>query len=136
MYDMSAVPGSGAGFVPTDDDVAGVLAWFEQWDALAVAKDVEAMADMALFPVNAVTDGSAQSWDRERFLADMRATLGDGDVRMESVRTPVFINADLVFVITDATITAGDFSQVVRYGDLLVKTDGKWLFQTMAQGGW
>jgi ketosteroid isomerase-like protein len=122
--------------VPTDEDVAGVLAWFEQWDALAVAKDVEAMADMALFPVNAVTDGSAQSWDRARFLEDMAATLGDGDVRMESVRTPVFINADLVFVITDATITAGDFSQVVRYGDLLVKADGKWLFQTMVQGGW
>ncbi|MER5264289.1 nuclear transport factor 2 family protein [Actinosynnema sp. NPDC002837] len=133
---MSAVPGSGAGFVPTDEDVASVLAWFEQWDALAVAKDVEAMADMALFPVNAVTGGSAQSWDRARFLTDMRAALGDGDVRMESVRTPVFISADLVFVITDATITADDFSQVVRYGDLLVKTDGKWLFQTMAQGGW
>ncbi|MCE6996667.1 nuclear transport factor 2 family protein [Saccharothrix sp. S26] len=133
---MSAVPGSGAGFTPTDEDVAGVLAWFEQWDALAVAKDVEAMADMALFPVNAVTDGSAQSWDRARFLTDMAATLGDGDVHMESVRTPVFINADLVFVVTDATITAGDFSQVVRYGDLLVKADGKWLFQTMVQGGW
>lgn len=122
--------------MPTDDDVAGVLAWFEQWDALATAKDVEAMADMALFPVNAVTDGSAQSWDRARFLHDMAASLGDGDVRMESVRTPVFVNADLVFVITDATITAGDFSQVVRYGDLLVKTGGRWLFQTMAQGGW
>lgn len=122
--------------MPTDEDVAGVLAWFEQWDALAVAKDVEAMADMALFPVNAVTDGSAQSWDRARFLDDMKASLGEGDVRMESVRTPVFVNANLVFVITDATITAGDFSQVVRYGDLLVKTDGKWLFQTMAQGGW
>ncbi|MFJ6673003.1 nuclear transport factor 2 family protein [Actinosynnema sp. NPDC091369] len=133
---MQAVPGSGAGFVPTDDDVAGVLAWFEQWDALAVAKDVEGMADMALFPVNAVTDGSAQSWDRARFLDDMGATLGDGDVQMESVRTPVFVNANLVFVITDATITAGEFSQVVRYGDLLVKTDGKWLFQTMVQGGW
>ncbi|WP_158843745.1 nuclear transport factor 2 family protein [Saccharothrix deserti] len=133
---MHAVPGSGAGFVPTDEDVAGVLAWFEEWDALAVAKDVEAMAGMALFPVNAVTDGSAQSWDRERFLKDMAATLGEGDVQMESVRTPVFINADLVFVITDATITAGEFSQVVRYGDLLVKTDGKWLFQTMVQGGW
>ncbi|KOX24819.1 hypothetical protein ADK67_17365 [Saccharothrix sp. NRRL B-16348] len=133
---MSAVPGSGAGFVPTDEDVAGVLAWFEQWDALAVAKDVEAMADQALFPVNAVTDGSAQSWDRARFLDDMRASLGDGDVRMESVRTPVFVNANLVFVITDATITAGEFSQVVRYGDLLVKVDGKWLFQTMVQGGW
>ncbi|WP_461120720.1 nuclear transport factor 2 family protein [Saccharothrix stipae] len=133
---MSAVAGSGAGFVPTDDDVAGVLAWFEQWDALATAKDVEAMADMALFPVNAVTDGSAQSWDRARFLDDMAASLGEGDVRMESVRTPVFVNANLVFVITDATITAGDFSQVVRYGDLLVKTDGRWLFQTMVQGGW
>ena len=122
--------------MPTDEDVAGVLAWFEQWDALAVAKDVEAMAGMALFPVNAVTDGSAQSWDRARFLEDMAASLGDGDVRMESVRTPVFVNSNLVFVVTDATITAGDFSQVVRYGDLLVKTDGRWLFQTMVQGGW
>lgn len=136
MYDMSALPGSGAGFVPTDEDVAGVLEWFEKWDALAVAKDVESMAGMALFPVNAVTDGSAESWDRARFLTDMAAQLGDGDVRMESVRTPIFVNANLVFVITDATITAGEFSQVVRYGDLLVKTDGKWLFQTMAQGGW
>ncbi|MEU4745847.1 nuclear transport factor 2 family protein [Actinosynnema sp. NPDC023658] len=133
---MSAVPGSGAGFVPTDEDVEGVLAWFEQWDALAVAKDVEAMAGMALFPVNAVTDGSTSSWDRERFLTDMAATLGEGDVHMESVRTPVFVNADLVFVITDATITAEGFSQVVRYGDLLVKSEGKWLFQTMVQGGW
>jgi hypothetical protein len=66
----------------------------------------------------------------------MAATLGDGDVHMESVRTPVFVNADLVFVITDATITASGFSQVARYGDLLVKTDGEWLFQTMVQGGW
>ncbi|GAA1277108.1 hypothetical protein GCM10009634_20510 [Saccharothrix xinjiangensis] len=113
-----------------------MLAWFEEWDALAVAKDVEAMAGMALFPVNAVTDGSAQSWDRERFLRDMAASLGDGDVGMESVRTPHFVSADLVFVITDATITAGDHSQVVRYGDLLVRSGGKWLFQTMVQGGW
>lgn len=136
MYGMSVVPSGAAGFVPTEEDVAGVLAWFEQWDSLAVAKDVEAMAGMALFPVNAVTDGSAQSWDRERFLNDMAATLGDGDVRMESVRTPHFVNAELVFVITDATITADGFSQVVRYGDLLVKVDGGWLFQTMVQGGW
>ncbi|MBY8853431.1 nuclear transport factor 2 family protein, partial [Saccharothrix sp. MB29] len=64
------------------------------------------------------------------------ASLGEGDVRMESVRTPHFVNADLVFVITDATITAGESSQVVRYGDLLVKVDGRWLFQTMVQGGW
>ncbi|MGM1061188.1 nuclear transport factor 2 family protein [Saccharothrix sp. Mg75] len=133
---MTGVPGSGAGFTPTDEDVAGVLAWFAEWDALAVAKDVEAMADKALFPVNAVTDGSARSWDRARFLADMAASLGDGDVGMESVRTPHFLTADLVFVITDATITADGHAQVVRYGDLLVKVDGRWLFQTMAQGGW
>lgn len=133
---MGSVPGSGAGFVASDEDVKGVLDWFERWDALAVAKDVEAMAEMSMFPVNAVTDGSAEQWDRARFLREMAANLGEGDVRMESVRTPVFINANLVFVITDATITLGEHSQAVRYGDLLVKTDGKWLFQTMAQGGW
>lgn len=131
---MTELPGSG--FEPTDEDVDGVLAWFAEWDALAVRKDVEGMADLSLFPINAVTDGSAESWDRERFLRDMGATLGDGDVRMESVRTPVFLNENLVFVVTDAKITTGDFEQVVRYGDLLVKTDGRWLFQTMAQGGW
>jgi hypothetical protein len=133
MSDMSS---SGAGFVPSDEDVASVLAWFERWDALAVAKDLEAMAGMAMFPVNAVTDGSAESWDRARFLSDMAEQLGGGDVEMESVRTPVFLNANLVFVVTDATITVGEFSQAARYGDLLVKRDGEWLFQTMVQGGW
>lgn len=118
------------------EDSESVLAWFAEWDALAVRKDVEGMADMALFPINAVTDGAAESWDRERFLRDMGATLGDGDVKMESVRTPIFLNANLVFVVTDATITVGEYEQVVRYGDLLVKKDGRWLFQTMAQGGW
>ena len=130
------VPPDGAGFVPTPEDVAEVLAWFAEWDALAVRKDVERMADLALFPINAVTDGSAESWDRERFLRDMGSTLGEGDVQMESTRTPIFLNANLVFVVTDATITMGEFSQAVRYGDLLVKADGRWLFQTMAQGGW
>lgn len=41
-----------------------------------------------------------------------------------------------MFVITDATITADDITRPVRYGDLLVKTDGGWRFQTMVQGGW
>jgi hypothetical protein len=122
--------------VDVTEDSESVLAWFAEWDALAVRKDVEGMADMALFPINAVTDGAAESWDRERFLRDMGATLGDGDVKMESVRTPIFLNANLVFVVTDATITVGEYEQVVRYGDLLVKKDGRWLFQTMAQGGW
>jgi hypothetical protein len=110
-----------------------VLEWFERWDALAMAGDVEQMADMALFPVNAVTDGQATSWDRERFLHDMAEQVGGGgDLKMESVRTPHFINDNLVFVITEGTINGTP----VRYGDLLVRVDGAWKFQTMVQGGW
>ena len=26
--------------------------------------------------------------------------------------------------------------QPIRYGDLLLKVDGEWHFQTMVQGGW
>lgn len=110
-----------------------VMQWFARWDELAVAGEVEKMADMALFPINTVTDGSATSWDRERFITEMGAQLGGGgEVKMESVRTPHFINDNLVFVITDGTIN--DFT--VRYGDLLVKVGGEWKFQTMVQGGW
>ncbi|HEX7307684.1 nuclear transport factor 2 family protein [Lentzea sp.] len=108
-----------------------IMRWFEQWDALAKAGDVEAMADMALFPINTVTGGSAASWDRETFLREMGAQLG-GDVEMESTRTPHFLDDDLVFVITDGTING----TTVRYGDLLTKVGGEWKFQTMAQGGW
>ena len=125
------------GFAPTPTDVDDVLAWFTRYDALAVAKDIDAMADEAMFPLNEVTDGFAASCDRDTFVAQMTEHLGEvGDVSMESVRTPHFINENLVFVITDATITAGEHRQHVRYGDLLVKTDRGWKFQTMVQGGW
>ncbi|ANZ38972.1 hypothetical protein BBK82_25780 [Lentzea guizhouensis] len=111
---------------------AQVQDWFTRWDALAVAGEVEKMADMALFPINAVTDGSATSWDRERFLQEMGAQVGGGEVQMESTRTPHFVNDNLVFVITDGTING----VTVRYGDLLVKVGEQWKFQTMVQGGW
>ena len=125
------------GFDPSPTEVDDVLAWFTRYDALAVAKEVDAMADQAMFPLNEVTDGYAAQCDRDTFIAHMTEQLGDvGDVSMESVRTPHFINENLVFVITDATITAGEHSQQVRYGDLLVKTDRGWKFQTMVQGGW
>ena len=64
---------------------------------------------------------------------------GSGSSRSSAgdpVRTPHFINENLVFVITDATITAGGHSHAVRYGDLLVRTGDRWRFQTMVQGGW
>lgn len=124
-------------FTPTTADVDSVLAWFARYDALATSKDVEAMADQAMFPLNEVTDGSAASVDRAGFTAQMAEQLGQStDFTMESTRTPHFINENLVFVITDATFTADGFSQRVRYGDLLVKCDGDWKFQTMVQGGW
>ncbi|AIY45206.1 hypothetical protein [Mycolicibacterium fortuitum] len=126
-----------ATFSPSAADVDSVLAWFDRYDALAVDKDAEAMADEAMFPLNEVTDGSAQSVDRAGFIAQMTEQLGQSaDFAMESTRTPHFINENLVFVITDATFTADGFSQRVRYGDLLVKCDGDWKFQTMVQGGW
>jgi hypothetical protein len=133
---MVSVPAH-AGYAPSHADRKDVLNWFARYDALAVTKDVEGMADQAMFPLNEVSDGKAESYDRQRFVAQMHEQVGgSGDITMESVRTPHFINENLVFVITDATITAGEFSQQVRYGDLLVKTPGGWKFQTMVQGGW
>ncbi|BBY84772.1 nuclear transport factor 2 family protein [Mycolicibacterium tokaiense] len=124
-------------FTPTTADINSVLDWFARYDALAVAKDIDAMADQAMFPLNEVSDSKAESCDKARFVAQMTEQLGGtGEVTMESVRTPHFINENLVFVITDATITADDITRPVRYGDLLVKTDGGWRFQTMVQGGW
>lgn len=133
---MVVMPEQG-GFTPTAADVEGVLAWFERYDAMAVAKDVEGMADQAMFPLNEVTDGRADPCDRDHFVAQMTEQLsGSGDFTMESIRTPHFLNRNLVFVITDATIAGADFAQHVRYGDLLVKSEGRWKFQTMVQGGW
>ncbi|KWX57409.1 hypothetical protein [Mycobacterium sp. NAZ190054] len=124
-------------YAPSPADVEEVLEWFAHYDALTVAKDIGGMADQAMFPLNEVTDGRAESCDRDRFVAQMTHELGGaGEVTMDSVRTPHFINENLVFVITDATITAGGHSQQVRYGDLLVKSGGRWKFQTMVQGGW
>jgi hypothetical protein len=126
---------------PTDEDRASVFAWFEQYDALAQARDFEAMADVAVFPLNEVTDdgngnASATQLDRAAYVAQMAEVMGGGEYSMESTRTQHFLSDALVFVVTDAVLTVGDHSRQLRYGDLLVKVDGSWKFQTMAQGGW
>jgi hypothetical protein len=139
LRDLSA---DGAGFVPEAEDIESVLAWFAQYDAYVADGNIEGMADMAMFPINEVSDrsdgnASVNSCDRDQFINQMTEIVGgSGDVRMESKRTPHFLNKNLVFVITDATITANGHTQQVRYGDLLVKADGRWVFQTMVQGGW
>jgi hypothetical protein len=125
------------GFVPSAADVESVQSWFARYDALTVGRDIDGMADQAMFPLNEVTDGHAESCDRQRFVAQMVEQLAASeDISMESVRTPHFINENLAFVVTDATITADGSSQQVRYGDLLVRCGGDWKFQTMVQGGW
>ena len=78
---MEGMPTEGGAFVPTADDLAGIDAWFARYDALATAGDVEAMADMALFPLNLATDdaqgnGSAWQWTREQFISGMSHAVG------------------------------------------------------------
>ncbi|MEU9833881.1 nuclear transport factor 2 family protein [Streptosporangium sp. NPDC048047] len=130
------------GFTPTAEDVASVEAWFARYDDLAMKVDGEAMADMAMFPLNEVTDdsagnGFAEQVTREEYVRQMAETMGaPGEVSMESVRKPIFLSKNLVFVVTDAVMTYGGQSHIARYGDLLVKKDGEWVFQTMVQGGW
>jgi hypothetical protein len=142
MADIPALVTANSGFQPTEEDRASVAAWFDEYDAHAGNSDVERMADMALFPLNVVSDaeagnGSAAQWTRGQFVATMSHVVGGaGETRMESERTPVFLTAQLVLVITNATFTTGEHVQPVRYADLLVKQDGRWLFQTMVQGGW
>ncbi|MFI6867911.1 nuclear transport factor 2 family protein [Nocardia sp. NPDC050406] len=133
---MTTMP-QASDFTPSPADIDSVLEWFARYDAYAKNRDIEAMADTAMYPLNEVTDGRAESCTREQYVAQLTEQLGgDGDIEMTSTRTPHFVNENLVFVITDATIAVGDFSQRVRYGDLLVKCDGDWKFQTMVQGGW
>ncbi len=127
-------------FEPSPEDVASVLAWFDDYDELAATAQIERMADLAMFPLNSVTDdaegnGSASWSDREQYVREMTEVIGDG-ARMESVRTPHFLSRSLVFVVTDATYTHGGVRHRMRYGDLLVRREGRWYFQTMVQGGW
>ncbi|MGV4889334.1 nuclear transport factor 2 family protein [Streptomyces viridosporus] len=131
------------GYTPTPEDRASLDAWFAEYDAASGRRDVERMADMAVFPLNLVSDDSAgdgrsAQWDRERFVTTMTRVMGEGDqdITFESTRTPVFLSPSMAVVFTDSTMTADGHSQRLRYADILVRREGKWAFQTMIQGGW
>ncbi|KXK60974.1 hypothetical protein AWW66_15895 [Micromonospora rosaria] len=136
------VPPADAGYVPSAEELAALDDWFRRYDALAAAGDVAGTADLALFPLNTVTDdaageASAQQLDRAAYLEMMGGVLGGaGEVTMESRRTPHFLTASLAVVFTDAEFTVDGHRQRVRYADVLVKVGGQWRFQTMVQGGW
>jgi SnoaL-like protein len=136
-------PLTDAGFVPTEQDTADLLAWFAEYDALAAHKDVEAMADTALFPIMVISNdsdgnGVTQIWDRAAFLQAMTAAMeGElADLTMENRRRPTFLNRDIAVVVTDSAVTAGGRVQHLRYADVMVKSDGSWRFTSMIQAGW
>lgn len=133
------------GYTPTAAELASVDAWFATYDAHSAKREIERMADLAVFPLNLVSDdsagdGASAQWDREQFIGTMTHVMGDGadgDITFDSVRTPVFLSAAMVVVFTDSTMTtANGESQQLRYADVLIKRGGKWAFQTMIQGGW
>ena len=131
-----------AGYQASQAEVDEVLAWFAQYDQLVSDKNLDGMADMAAFPINEVTDdgggnGVATSCDRDRFVAQMQQQMaGGGELQITSTRHPIFLSPELVFVITDAELAGDGFEQQMRYGDLLIKVEGRWLFQTMVGPGW
>lgn len=139
---MTELDAAAAGATFVQEDTDEVLRWFARYDELVAAGDLEAMADMASFPINEVTDdagglGVTGPCDRATFLEQMREVIGGaGEVSMKSTRHPIFLSRALCFVVTDARITAHGHSQQMRYGDLLVRTAGGWRFQTMVAGGW
>ncbi|MEU7188735.1 nuclear transport factor 2 family protein [Streptomyces sp. NPDC045369] len=131
------------GYVPTDEDRASLDAWFAKYDARSAERDIEAMAGMAVFPLNLVSDDSAgegrsAQWDREQFVATMTQVMGEGDegITFDSTRTPVFLSPSMAVVFTDSTMTQEGRSRQLRYADILIRRDGTWAFQTMIQGGW
>ncbi|MEU5577157.1 nuclear transport factor 2 family protein [Streptomyces huasconensis] len=131
------------GYMPTAEDRASLDAWFAAYDEHSAKRDVERMADLAVFPLNLVSDdsagdGRAAQWDREQFVRTMTQVMGDGgeDIAFESTRTPVFLSPAMAVVFTDSVMTAGGETQRLRYADILIRRGGAWAFQTMIQGGW
>lgn len=127
----------------TIEQKQGIDVWFAEYDRLSKNGDIEGMANMAMFPIHVITDdssgnGYAENWTRDQFVQAMIEAMKGTPKNMEmtTARTPFFLSNDLVVVITDAVIAMDAQEQTMRYADVLVKVDGKWKFQTMAQSGW
>ncbi|MGD3106126.1 nuclear transport factor 2 family protein [Streptomyces sp. YGL11-2] len=138
---MTVLPDTG--YVPTDEDRTSLDDWFAEYDAHSARRKIERMADMAVFPLNLVSDDSAGNgrtaqWNREQFVATMTRVMGEGgeDIAFRSTRTPVFLSPSLAVVFTDSTMTVEGRTRQLRYADILVRRHGVWAFQTMMQSGW
>ncbi|MFF8844595.1 nuclear transport factor 2 family protein [Streptomyces sp. NPDC015127] len=138
---MTRLPDTG--YTPTDEELTSIQEWFAAYDEASARRDIERMADMAVFPLNLVSDdsagnGASAQWDRQQFVRTMTQVMGDGsdDITFASVRTPVFLSPAMAVVFTDSTMTMDGHTQQLRYADVLIRRDGRWAFQTMLQGGW
>ncbi|CAM4083464.1 hypothetical protein GCM10009799_25490 [Nocardiopsis rhodophaea] len=135
--------GIATGYTPTADDLKSLECWFARYDERAEKSDAEGMVNMGMFPMNLVSDdsegnGVAAQWTRDQYLKMLAHEVPDGsaDLKTESVRTPVFLSAQLALVFTEATMTTKDGTVKMHYADVLVKSDGEWAYQTMVQSGW
>ncbi|MEU0668416.1 nuclear transport factor 2 family protein [Streptomyces lavendulocolor] len=139
---MTVLPDTG--FTPSAEDRAGLDAWFAAYDEAGARRDIARMADMAVFPLNLVSDdsqgdGRTAQWTREQFIDTMSQVMsdsGDRPISFASTRTPVFLSPSMAVVFTDSTMTAGEETHRLRYADILVRRGGTWAFQTMIQSGW
>jgi hypothetical protein len=130
-----------AGPAATPELIQEILDWFARYDRFVADGDLDAMADMAVFPLNEVTDdakgrGMAGLLDRSQYLSQMAQVISSEEVTMESTRQPIFLSPALCFVVTDTACTVNGSTQQMRYGDLLIRTAEGWKFQTMVAGGW
>jgi hypothetical protein len=133
---FSAIP-----FRPTEQQIADLLAWFAEYDALARKNDVEAMADKALFPLTVVSNDSAgecvtQQWDRATFIQAMAQATDGPQPELANHREPHFLGADLAVVVTTTTMTIGADLRYMRYADVMARSGGQWRFTSMVQAGW
>ncbi|AJP00272.1 hypothetical protein TU94_00600 [Streptomyces cyaneogriseus subsp. noncyanogenus] len=139
---MTVLPDTG--FTPSAEDRASLDAWFAAYDAASARRDIGHMADMAVFPLNLVSDdsrgdGRTAQWSREQFVDTMSQVMsegGDETISFESTRTPVFLSPSVAVVFTDSTMAVGGEKRRLRYADILVRRGGTWAFQTMIQSGW
>ncbi|TCP47366.1 hypothetical protein EV191_112162 [Tamaricihabitans halophyticus] len=140
MSDLGSTP---LGVAVRDTTRQEIAEWFAQYDALVPTADVERMAELAVFPLNEVTDsadgtGSANQTDRADYLQVMRAQLGSApaDLDMRVTRTPIFLSENIVLVVSDGTMTAAGQTVPMHYADVLIRVAGQWRFQTQIQAGW
>ncbi|MEV4567739.1 nuclear transport factor 2 family protein [Nonomuraea sp. NPDC049419] len=130
-------------YQPTTEELKSIEEWFATYDALAEQGAIEQLADLAVFPMNVVTDvpdghAAVRQWTRAEYIEAMRQSMGGGTAGLDlrSTRTPRFLSPNLAVVETEATMTIDGQDHQMHYADLLVRTEDGWAFQTMVQGGW